>query len=135
MFAGNRKSLPKQQHRKILTHPWLRIAIFILFLLLCYLLSYAEHSTSLAWMQGYKGAQGVGCCSELDCKEAAVSLIPREENTNGNMQKVRVNGVEFSLPKASVHVSETASGYWCYRSAGSPPGTTNTRCVFYAIGG
>lgn len=110
-------------------------AVFALFLLILARLSRAEHSPSLAWMRQYKDAQGIGCCSELDCKEAAVSLVNNEPSDDGNMQKVHVNGVEFSLPKANIHVSETASGYWCYRSAGSPPGPTNTRCVFYAIGG
>ena len=119
---------------KIATHPWLGISIFVFFLLLCYLLSYAEHINDLSWMRPYRDAHGMGCCSEADCIESTVSIEP-ETDQESPVRTVRVNGVTFVLPRKSIHASETAAAYWCYRSIHVPPSTENTRCVFYAIGG
>lgn len=90
---------------------------------------FAEHVTSLAWMQGYKDAHGVGCCSVSDCLPAVVRVELGTDEV-----PVVVNGVSFVLPVGSVHRSEDGRAYWCFKHRDEPPSTQNARCVFWASG-
>lgn len=113
---------------------YLLYAMSILMIVIAPCTAYAEHVNDLSWMRPYRDAHGMGCCSEADCIESTVSIEP-EADQESPVRTVRVNGVTFVLPRKSIHASETAAAYWCYRSIHVPPSTANTRCVFYTIGG
>jgi hypothetical protein len=94
------------------------------------LVAFAEHRPSLQWMAGYTSVDHAGCCSEVDCVPAEVSLLRHE----AGQVLVLINGREVLLPRASVHQSEDGQAYWCMRVHHLPPTTENTRCVFYVVG-
>ena len=95
----------------------------------------AEHTAALRWMQGYKGADGVGCCSEHDClpRPVAVLQYTRDQVT------VRIGEIVVQLPAKSVHATQDGQTYWCCKTDAnghcpSEPTLATTRCVFYAVG-
>ena len=92
----------------------------------------AEHTEALQWMQGYKGASGMSCCSAQDCRAATVALAGTDVATK--QQLVFVDGVLLSLPTASVHQSETGTSYVCRQDFAVPLTAESVRCVFYVTG-
>jgi hypothetical protein len=98
-------------------------------------LSHAEHIAALRWMQGYRNADGVGCCSEQDCVPWPVALL----QLAGDEAMVRIGDAVVQLPAKSVHATQDGQTYWCCQTASDgrcPPEPTRatTRCVFYAVG-
>lgn len=96
-----------------------------------------EHVAGLEWMKDYKNAEGVGCCNTRDCVPATVAVLEQ-----GATHTVVMVGEEtLRMPNASVHASQKASGFWCYKAMvgfgahheNMPSKATenNTRCVFY----
>jgi hypothetical protein len=97
--------------------------------------SVAEHTAALQWMQGYRGADGVGCCSEHDCLPWPVAVL----QYTGNQVTVRIGETVVQLPAKSVHATQDGQTYWCCKTDTTghcPPEPTpaTTRCVFYAVG-
>jgi hypothetical protein len=97
--------------------------------------SQAEHTPALRWMQGYRNAEGVGCCSEQDCVPWPVALLQmtRDEAT------VRIGDAVIHLPSKSVHATQDGQSYWCCQTDAQghcppEPSRATTRCVFYAVG-
>jgi hypothetical protein len=97
--------------------------------------SAAEHTAALRWMQGYTGADGVGCCSEHDCLPWPVAVLQH----TGDQVTVRLGETVVQLPARSVHATQDGQTYWCCKTDATgrcPPEPTPaiTRCVFYAVG-
>jgi hypothetical protein len=95
----------------------------------------AEHTAALRWMQGYRGADGVGCCSEHDCLPWPVAVL----QYTGDQVTVRIGETVVQLPAKSVHATQDGQTYWCCKTNANghcPPEPTpvTTRCVFYAVG-
>jgi len=97
--------------------------------------SAAEHTAALRWMQGYRGADGVGCCSEHDCLPWPVAVLQH----TGDQVTVRIGETVVQLPAKSVHATQDGQTYWCCKTDANghcPPEPTpaTTRCVFYTVG-
>jgi hypothetical protein len=95
----------------------------------------AEHTAALRWMQGYRYADGVGCCSEHDCLPWPVAVL----QPTGDQVTVRIGETVVQLPAKSVHATQDGQTYWCCKTDANghcPPEPTpaTTRCVFYAVG-
>ena len=95
----------------------------------------AEHTAALRWMQGYTGADGVGCCSEHDCLPWPVAVLQH----TGDQVTVQLGETVMQLPTRSVHATQDGQTYWCCKTDATghcPPEPTpaTTRCVFYAVG-
>jgi hypothetical protein len=95
----------------------------------------AEHTAALRWMQGYRGSDGVGCCSEHDCLPWPVAVL----QYTGDQVTVRIGETVVQLPAKSVHATQDGQTYWCCKTDANghcPPEPTpaTTRCVFYAVG-
>ena len=113
----------------------------------------AEH---LPWMAPYKDAIGTSCCNDQDCVETGARILAMTPTTTTvnvvwivwDHTQVFVNET-FDLPAKSVHRSEVAAGYWCFRRGVYQPGgryclggpgeapSVNiqcTRCLFLATG-
>ena len=97
--------------------------------------SQAEHTPALRWMQGYRNAEGVGCCSEQDCVPWPVALL----QMTSDEATVRIGDAVIHLPSKSVHATQDGQSYWCCQTDAqghcpSEPSRATTRCVFYAVG-
>ena len=97
--------------------------------------SAAEHTAALHWMRGYRGADGVGCCSEHDCLPWPVAVLQH----TGDQVTVRIGETVVQLPATSVHATQDGQTYWCCKTTPegncpSEPTRATTRCVFYATG-
>jgi len=97
--------------------------------------SHAEHTPALRWMQGYRNAEGVGCCSEQDCVPWPVALLQMTEDE----AMVRIGDAVMHLPSKSVHATQDGQSYWCCQTDAPghcppEPSRATTRCVFYAVG-
>ena len=97
--------------------------------------SAAEHTAALRWMQGYRGADGAGCCAEHDCLPWPVAVLQR----TADQVTVRIGETVVQLPAPSVHATQDGQTYWCCKTDANghcPPEPTpaTTRCVFYAVG-
>jgi hypothetical protein len=97
--------------------------------------SQAEHTPALRWMPGYRNAEGVGCCSEQDCRPWPVALL----QLTGDEATVRIGDTVMPLPSKSVHATQDGQTYWCCQTdvAGHCPAVPTretTRCVFYTVG-
>ena len=108
----------------------------------------AEHTDELKWMMQYNSATGMGCCSEPDCtrEEVAIDTIITEDVTatsdddviytrKEERAHVHINGKMFSIPLASVHISEDSHTWVCLKTPSTGLIESNLRCVFYLIGG
>ena len=98
-------------------------------------LSHAEHTAALRWMQGYRNAEGVGCCSEQDCVAWPVALL----QLTGDEATVRIGDAVMHLPTKSVHATQDEQTYWCCQTDAAGrcpevPTRETTRCVFYTVG-
>ena len=116
-----------------------------IFMLAISVIALAEHRPELRWMEGYTGRNNQSCCSQLDCLETPIALIPRPAR-QGHVW-VQVAGASLELPISWVHESEDTHAYWCCLEPQmqsymgkelpcmlGPPSRDNTRCVFYAVG-
>lgn len=97
--------------------------------------SHAEHTAALHWMMGYTSAEGVGCCSERDCRPWPVAVL----QLTGDQVMVRIGDTVVQLPAKSVHATQDGQTYWCCKTnmeghCPSEPTRATTRCVFYATG-
>jgi hypothetical protein len=112
---------------------WLLLSVASVAVLGVY--SAAEHTAALRWMQGYRSADGVGCCSEHDCLPWPVAVLQH----TGDQVIVRMGETVVKLPAQSVHATQDGQTYWCCKTDATghcPPEPTpaTTRCVFYAVG-
>src|SRR5262249_33636803 len=71
--------------------------------------SQTEHTPALRWMQGYRNAEVVGCCSEQDCVPWPVALLQMTQDE----ATVRIGDAVIHLPSRSVHATQDGQSYWC----------------------
>ena len=83
----------------------------------------ANHTADFQWM-GW-------CCGQKDCIVVPVNIIAFQKDE----VRVMVNGVELVLPQTTVRESEDGHTYWCRISTSEGINLSNTRCVFYTVGG
>ena len=101
------------------------VTVFVIALLLLWTaLAGAEH---LPWMEPYRDADNISCCSRTDCRPADITVL------NHSLGEVLLNGVLLTLPPGSLHRippeahEPNAAGYWCYVWTAEPISALNVR--------
>ena len=80
----------------------------------------------------YRSAAGSPCCGVHDCRIVSLRVL----RTIGEEVVVLEIAGRFviELPRGSVHASEDGHDWWCALNPAMEPTTSNTRCVFIAVG-
>ena len=76
------------------------------------------------WIDKYKSASGIACCSIRDCHPTYARLLARE----GAYTRVEIAGEMVLLPTSQVFLSEDRSDWVCYTL------DHQVRCLFLAVG-
>lgn len=103
--------------------------IFLFFLLI----PLPTSATHGHWIDHYKSADGISCCGVRDCLKIPMRIA--EINEKSITINIPSRQAIMDIPQKSYHPSEDGHDYWCAINPEGMPTTTNTRCVFIAVGG
>ena len=133
LFLGDRRTSKPDWRRKRAPAWWfvgkMVLCWIALVLLFVAAMAWGNHG---AWHDHYRGANGLPCCGQIDCKKTHARLIAQ----TATAVTVEVEGVLVEIPAVALHQSEDTNDWLCRSTAfeAIPLTGSTIRCLFIASG-